>query len=63
MDRRTIDGFPHLADMARRTVPGERSMAKKPIAKVRMDAKPKPAEPKPKEARGDKWYGKGEKNG
>jgi hypothetical protein len=49
-----------LGDMARRTVPGENSMAKKPIAKIRADAK-KAKEPKPKdkEARGERWYGKG----
>jgi hypothetical protein len=49
-----------LADMARRTVPGEKSMAKKPIAKVRKDAKAmKEEKAKPKEPRGERWYGKG----
>ena len=48
-----------LADMARRTVPGETSMAKKPIAKVREDLKKsKMPKAKEKEPRGDKWYGK-----
>jgi hypothetical protein len=51
-----------LADMARRTVPGEQPMAKKPIAKVRKDAKAakaKESDTKTKEPRSERWYGKG----
>ncbi len=46
-----------LADMARRTVPGDNAMAKKPIAKVREDLK-KAKMPKAEEKKPRNWYGK-----